>query len=79
MQTVSVIEQFVPELTRQQILQIKSAAMEQRKWVRARHNVIRTLARNRTKLLRFKHPGGFAGASELALLQVRGTTCTYYN
>jgi hypothetical protein len=72
-QTVSITEQLVPELTRQQIIQIKSAAMEQRKWIRTRTSKIRTDARNKTdQLLRFKHPGGFAGAAELALMQVGG-------
>lgn len=50
--------------------------MEQRKWIRTRTSKIRTDARNKTRdtgnLMRFKHPGGFAGAAELALMQVQG-------
>ena len=63
----------MPELTKQQIVQIKSAAMLQRKWIRARYNKIHAAARTRTPgRSQFKHPGGFAGAAELALIQVRG-------
>lgn len=32
-QSVTVVDQDVPDLTKQQIIQIKSAAMEQRRWV----------------------------------------------
>lgn len=70
------MNQTVPELTKQQIIMIKSAAMEQRRWVRTRYLRIRELAREMTdgvvrKKSTFKHPGGFAGAAELALAQVR--------
>lgn len=71
-QTVVIVEQSVPELTKQQIKQIKSAALAQHRWISARYNTIRSAACNMTaSTTRFQHPGGFAGAAELACMQVR--------
>jgi hypothetical protein len=69
---VQVTDQTVPELSKQQIIQIKSAAMEQRRWIRSRYTKIRELSSSvaDSKAV-FKHPGGFAGAAELALTQAR--------
>jgi hypothetical protein len=66
-----VVDQAVPDLTKQQIIQIKAAALEHNAWIHSRYMGIRQAA---TKTVEgkaaFKHPGGFAGAAELAVMQV---------
>jgi hypothetical protein len=61
----------VPDLTKQQIIQIKAASLEHNAWIHSRYMRIKqTAAKTAEGKAAFKHPGGFAGAAELALMQV---------